>query len=82
MSVKMHDKIQDISDAAVDEKPRWRIEMANELRKRTHKDYTCWDLNCPQYVHVKNRQKLEAKFKRKARRKMKQELRKDDQCST
>ena len=48
--------------------------MADELRKRTHKDYTAWDLNCPQYVNVKNRQKLEAKFKRKARREMKREL--------
>jgi hypothetical protein len=46
----------------------------NELKKRTNKDYTVWDLNCPQIVHIKNRQKLEAKFKRKARRKMKQEL--------
>lgn len=48
--------------------------MPDELRKRTHKDYTSWDLNCPQYVNVKNRQKLEAKFKRKARREMKREL--------
>ena len=47
----------------------------NELKKRTNKDYTAWDLNCPQIVHVYHRQKLEAKFKRKARRQMKQELR-------
>lgn len=46
----------------------------NELKRRTNKDYTAWDLNVPQYVHIKNRQKLEAIFKRKARRKMKQEL--------
>lgn len=49
--------------------------MADELRKRTHVDYTAWDLNCPQYVRVKNRQKLEAIFKRKARRKINRETR-------
>jgi len=48
--------------------------MADELKKRTHRDYTAWVLNVPQIVIVKNRQKLEAMFKRKARRKMKQEL--------
>lgn len=46
----------------------------NELKRRTHRDYTAWDLNVPQIVVVKDRQKLEAMFKRKARRKMKQEL--------
>ena len=46
------------------------------LKRMTCKDYTNWDLNCPQYVTVKNRQKLEAMFKRKARRKMKIELKK------
>jgi len=49
----------------------------NELKRRTYKNYTAWDLNCPQIVHVSNRQKLEAIFKRAARRKMKQELRQD-----
>lgn len=48
--------------------------MADELKKRTNKDYTAWDLNCPHVVRVKNRQKLEAIFKRKARRKMKREV--------
>ena len=52
--------------------------MADDLRKRTHKDYTAWDLNVPQIVIVKNRQKLEAMFKRKVRRKMKQELKEND----
>ena len=46
----------------------------NEFKRRTDKDYTAWDLDVPQYVHIKNRQKLEAILKRKARRKMKQEL--------
>ena len=46
----------------------------NELKKRTHKNYTAWDLNCGRMILVKNRQKLEAKFKRAARRKLKQEL--------
>lgn len=38
------------------------------FKKATCKDYTAWDLNCPSIVHVKNRQKMEAMFKRKARR--------------
>lgn len=46
----------------------------DDLKKATSKDYTAWDLNCPQVVRVKNRQKLEALFKRKARRKLKKEL--------
>lgn len=50
----------------------------DDLKKATVKDYTAWDLNVPQYVIVKNRQKWEAKFKRKARRKFKQKLKKGD----
>lgn len=46
----------------------------DDLKKATSKDYTAWDLNCP--VRVKNRQKLEAIFKRKARRKLKKALNK------
>lgn len=46
----------------------------DDLKKATCKDYTAWDLNCPQFVQVKNRQKLEAIFKRKARRKLKKAL--------
>jgi hypothetical protein len=46
----------------------------NELKLRTHKNYTAWDLNCPRIVHIKNRQKMEAMFKRAARRQMKREL--------
>ena len=41
--------------------------MANKLKSMTNKDYTAWDLNCPQIVHIRDRQKLEAVFKRKAR---------------
>ena len=52
--------------------------MSDELKKRTNHDYTAWDLNVPQLVFIKNRQKLEAIFKRKARRKMKQELNKEE----
>ena len=48
----------------------------DDLKKATSKDYTAWDLNCPQIVRVKNRQKLEAIFKRKARRKLKKALNK------
>ena len=48
------------------------------LKRETCKNYTAWDLNCPRIVHVKNRQKMESIFKRSARRKMKQELRRGD----
>jgi hypothetical protein len=48
----------------------------DNLKKDTVKDYTAWDLNCPRYIKIKNRQKLEAIFKRKARRKAKQKLKK------
>lgn len=47
------------------------------LKKATCVDYTAWDLNCPRYVTVKNRQKLEAVFKRKARRRIKNNLKKN-----
>ena len=49
----------------------------DELKQRTNKIYTAWDLNCPRIVHIKNRQKLEAKFKRMVRRKLKQELKEE-----
>lgn len=48
----------------------------DDLKKATIKDYTVWDLNCPRFVSIKRRQKLEAIFKRKARRKNKQQLKK------
>lgn len=51
----------------------------DNLKKETVKDYTAWDLNCPRYVRVKNRQRLEAIFKRKARRAAKQRLKKEAQ---
>ena len=53
---------------------RKRGKNMDALKKATSRDYTAWDLNCPHYVRVKNRQKLEAKFKRKARRNFKKEL--------
>lgn len=56
------------------------FKMANEMKRMTTKDYTAWDLNVPQFVHIYNRQKLEAVFKRKARRKLKQELKKGCYC--
>ena len=49
----------------------------DNLKKDTVKDYTAWDLNCPRFVRIKSRQKLEAIFKRKARRKAKQKLKKE-----
>ena len=45
------------------------------MKRETVIDYTSWDLNTKQ-VKVKNRQKLAAKLKRKARRKNKEKLRK------
>ena len=47
----------------------------DKLKKETVVDYTAWDLNT-KWVQVKNRQKLEAKLKRKARRKNKNSLKK------
>lgn len=48
----------------------------DDLKKETVKDYTAWDLNC-KYIGTKKRQKLEAIFKRKARRRIKQLLRRE-----
>ena len=46
----------------------------DNFKKDTVKDYTAWDLNCPRFVKVKHRQKLEAIFKRKARRKIRKNI--------
>lgn len=43
------------------------------LKRKTCKDFTAWDLNCPRIVTPDN--KLRRKFIRKARRKLKRELR-------
>lgn len=48
----------------------------DKLKQDTNKDYTAWDLNCSQYVHKHNRQEWEKLFKRKARRKNKQKMKK------
>ncbi len=45
------------------------------MKRETVVDYTAWDLNA-KCVQVKNRQNLEAKLKRKARRKNKNSLKK------
>lgn len=47
------------------------------LKKATCKNYTAWDLNVPHIVHIHNRQKFEAQFKRAARRKLNIELKKE-----
>jgi hypothetical protein len=49
--------------------------MKDIIKRETVKDYTSWDLNA-KCVRVKNRQELESKFKRKARRKNRENLRK------
>ena len=46
------------------------------MKSKVMHDYTAWDLNCPQFVHIKNRQQIEKMFKRKARRIDKQSLKK------
>ena len=47
----------------------------DRLKAKTIKDYTAWDINCP-FVCMRHdtRQKLKKIFKRKARRKLKQEV--------
>lgn len=45
----------------------------DRMKRETVKDYTAQDLNA-KCVHIRNRQKLEAKIKRSVRRKMKKEL--------
>lgn len=45
----------------------------DRMKRETVKDYTAQDLNA-KCVHIRNRQKLEAKIKRSARRKMKKSL--------
>ena len=45
----------------------------DRMKRETVKDYTAQDLNA-KCVPIRNRQKLEAKIKRSARRKMKTEL--------
>lgn len=45
----------------------------DRMKRETVKDYTAQDLNA-KCIHIRNCQKLEAKIKRSARRKMKKEL--------
>lgn len=44
----------------------------DDFKKGTSKDYTSWDLNCPSVVHPDNA--LRKRFKRKYRRKEKENL--------
>lgn len=48
----------------------------DKMKRETIKSYMAQDLNA-KCVHIRNRQKLEAKIKRSARRKMKKELDKE-----
>lgn len=49
--------------------------MKNNWKKETSKDFTAWDLNCKGVIpHNKRRNRLEAMFKRKNRRKIKKAL--------
>ena len=46
------------------------------MKKMTTHDYTKWDVNCL-FVHIYNKTELKKKITRKARRIMKQELKKN-----
>lgn len=54
----------------------------DELKRATVVDYTAQDLNVKGWVAVRNRQKLEAVLKRKARRKAKAELKHTTEVDT
>ena len=46
--------------------------MKDRFKMETSPDFTAWDLNCRHIIpHTKQRNQLERKFKRKARRKLK-----------
>ena len=46
------------------------------LKKMTSHDYMKWDINCP-FVHIYGKTKIKKNAIRKARRAMKQELKKN-----
>ena len=46
------------------------------MKKMMTRDYTKWDINCP-FIHIYNKTELKKKITRKARRAMKQELKKN-----
>ena len=49
----------------------------DDFKKTTVKDYTSWDLNCRSVCpHDKSSNELEKRIKRKARRSLKQKLKK------
>lgn len=48
------------------------------FKEKTIKNYTSWDINCPYVCRMhKTKRKLRYLFKKVARRKLKQELRKE-----
>lgn len=48
------------------------------FKKNTIKNYTAWDINCPYVCRMqKTKRKLQDIFKKAARRKLKQNLRKE-----
>ena len=52
--------------------------MTDELKRQTIQDYSAWDLNCKVVSYrPRLRRKLTSLFKRKARRKMNQEVKND-----
>lgn len=52
----------------------------DKFKENTIKNYTAWDINCPFICRMrKTRNKLITNFKRIARRKLKEELRKEIQ---
>ena len=57
-------------------KRKREVNKMDTMKKKTMHDYTKWDVNCP-FVHIYNKTELKKKIMRKARRSMKQELKKN-----
>lgn len=51
----------------------------DDFKRNTIKDYTAWDINCPYICRMrKTRNKLRTIFKRKARRKLKRDIKTEE----
>ena len=72
---KTLDRIKKKSIIIINKDKRTGDIKMNTLKKMTSHDYTKWDIDCP-FVHIYNKTELKKKITRKARRAMKQELKK------
>lgn len=51
----------------------------DDFKRNTINDYTAWDINCPRIVkRTKGLKKLRTIFKRKARRKLKRDIKTEE----